>query len=117
MIYIFCHMFIQMVISFLNSLLGGEWVGGRDQRQNVQLRNSELEGKMKIQKKRWAPSPSPGEEEWCASSLPLLGGGGGREGGGAPRELLPQGAAVPSLQREGGHKAMPRAGRPEPHSP
>ena len=81
----------------------------------MQLRNFELEGKMKIQKKKCGPpAPLPGEEEWCAP--PLL-GGGGREGGGAPRELLPQGAAVPSLQREGGPKDMPRAGRPEPHTP
>ena len=49
-------MFILMVIAFLNSFFGGEWEGGRDQRQNVQLRNFELEGKMKT-KKKWAPQP------------------------------------------------------------
>ena len=59
-------MFILMVIAFLNSFFGGEWEGGRDQRQNVQLRNFELEGKMKIKKKVGPPAPLPGEEEWCA---------------------------------------------------
>ena len=80
----------------------------------MQLRNFELEGKMEISKKSGPPSSSPGRRGMVCSSLL---GGGGREGGGAPRELLPQGAAVPSLQRQGGPKDMPRAGRFEPHSP
>ena len=48
-----------MVIALLNSLFGGEWEGGRDQRQKVQLRNFELEGKMK----KWAQAPFLGEGE------------------------------------------------------
>ena len=72
-------MFIMMVTSLLNSCLGREWEGGRDQRQNAQLRNSELEGKIENSKNKCGPAaPLPGEEQWCLLSLPPWRGWKGR---------------------------------------